>query len=119
MTIVQPRFNKNLMVGTTAIIRQSSPPPMPDPSVDAGLRGLVQAEIRVRTLEKDLHSGLYGGAAPNAIETLWHLLEKLKTADGIAWFCSATRVPGKSWCPQHGVGIHELPRPKVSHDRTR
>ena len=52
------------------------------PSVDAGLRGLVQAEIRVRTLQKDLHSGLYGGAAPNAIETLWHLLEKLKTADG-------------------------------------
>jgi acetylornithine deacetylase/succinyl-diaminopimelate desuccinylase-like protein len=52
------------------------------PSVDAGLRGLVAAEIHVRTLKKDLHSGLYGGAAPNAIETLWHLLERIKTADG-------------------------------------
>ena len=58
------------------------------PSVDAGLRGLVQAEIHVRTLKKDLHSGLYGGAVPNAIETLWHLLEKLKGPDG------KIRIPG-------------------------
>ncbi len=58
------------------------------PSVDAGLRGLVQAEIHVRTLKKDLHSGLYGGAVPNAIETLWHLLERLKGPDG------KIRIPG-------------------------
>ena len=58
------------------------------PSVDAALRGMVAAEIRVRTLRKDLHSGLYGGAAPNAIETLWHLLERLKGPDG------RIRIPG-------------------------
>src|SRR6266853_2001343 len=58
------------------------------PSVDTALRGIVHAEIRVRTLKKDLHSGLYGGAAPNAIETLWHLLEQLKGPDG------KIRVPG-------------------------
>jgi acetylornithine deacetylase/succinyl-diaminopimelate desuccinylase-like protein len=58
------------------------------PSVDAGLRGIVQAEIHVRTLVKDLHSGIYGGAAPNAIETLWHLLERLKAPDG------TIRIPG-------------------------
>jgi len=58
------------------------------PSVDAALRGIVHAEIHVRTLEKDLHSGLYGGAAPNAIETLWHILEALKGPDG------RIRVPG-------------------------
>ena len=58
------------------------------PSVDAALRGLVAAEIRVRTLKKDLHSGLYGGAAPNAVETLLHLLEKLKGPDG------KIRIPG-------------------------
>lgn len=52
------------------------------PSVDAGLRGLVSAEIHLRTLKKDLHSGIYGGAAPNAIETLFHLLERLKGPDG-------------------------------------
>ena len=58
------------------------------PSVDAGLRGMVAAEIHVRTLRKDLHSGMYGGAAPNAIETLWHLLERLKGPDG------KIRIPG-------------------------
>jgi len=58
------------------------------PSVDVALRGIVQAEIRLRTLKKDLHSGLYGGAVPNAIETLWHLLERLKGPDG------KIRIPG-------------------------
>ncbi len=58
------------------------------PSVDVALRGIVHAEIHVRTLKADLHSGLYGGAAPNAIETLWHLLERLKGDDG------RIRIPG-------------------------
>jgi len=58
------------------------------PSVDAALRGMIHAEIRVRTLRADLHSGIYGGAAPNAIETLWHLLERLKGEDG------RIRIPG-------------------------
>ena len=58
------------------------------PSVDAGLRGLCQFEIEVRTLRADAHSGLYGGAVPNAIETLWHLLEQIKGPDG------RIRIPG-------------------------
>ena len=58
------------------------------PSVDAALRGIIHAEIHVRTLKADLHSGIYGGAAPNAIETLLHLLEKLKGDDG------HIRIPG-------------------------
>jgi acetylornithine deacetylase/succinyl-diaminopimelate desuccinylase-like protein len=58
------------------------------PSVDVALRGLIQSQIHVRTLEKDQHSGLYGGAAPNAIETLWHLLEGLKGPNG------TIKIPG-------------------------
>jgi acetylornithine deacetylase/succinyl-diaminopimelate desuccinylase-like protein len=52
------------------------------PAVYTALRGLCYAEISVRTLERDLHSGSYGGVAPNAIETLVRLLAKLKDADG-------------------------------------
>ena len=44
--------------------------------------GLCYAEISVRTLERDLHSGTYGGVAPNALETLVRLLARLKDADG-------------------------------------
>jgi acetylornithine deacetylase/succinyl-diaminopimelate desuccinylase-like protein len=52
------------------------------PSVETGLRGLCYTEIEVRTSQTDLHSGLYGGAAPNAHEALVQLLAKLKSPDG-------------------------------------
>jgi len=52
------------------------------PAVYTALRGLCYAEISVRTLQRDLHSGTYGGVAPNAIETLLRILAKLKDADG-------------------------------------
>jgi acetylornithine deacetylase/succinyl-diaminopimelate desuccinylase-like protein len=58
------------------------------PSVETGLRGLCYAEISVRTSKTDLHSGLYGGAAPNAHETLVRILAALKGADG------RIRIPG-------------------------
>ena len=58
------------------------------PAVYTALRGLCYAEISVRTLQRDLHSGTYGGVAPNAIETLVRILSQLKTANG------EIRVPG-------------------------
>lgn len=52
------------------------------PAVYTALRGLCYAEISVRTLERDLHSGSYGGIAPNALETLVRMLGALKAANG-------------------------------------
>ncbi|HEY8256600.1 MAG TPA: dipeptidase [Gemmatimonadales bacterium] len=52
------------------------------PAVYTALRGLCYAEISVRTLQRDLHSGSYGGVAPNALETLVRILSELKGADG-------------------------------------
>jgi acetylornithine deacetylase/succinyl-diaminopimelate desuccinylase-like protein len=52
------------------------------PAVYTALRGLCYAEISVRTLERDLHSGTYGGVAPNAIETLVRILSRLKAESG-------------------------------------
>ncbi len=52
------------------------------PAVYTALRGLCYAEISVRTLERDLHSGTYGGVAPNALETLVRILAGLKDEDG-------------------------------------
>ena len=49
------------------------------PGIYTALRGLCYAEISVRTLERDLHSGTYGGVAPNAIETLARILCQLKS----------------------------------------
>jgi len=52
------------------------------PAVYTALRGLCYAEISVRSLQRDLHSGSYGGVAPNALETLVRILSQLKSADG-------------------------------------
>ena len=52
------------------------------PAVYTALRGMCYAEISVRTALSDLHSGLYGGAVPNALETLVRLLSQLKDDSG-------------------------------------
>ncbi|MGH9593086.1 MAG: dipeptidase [Bryobacteraceae bacterium] len=52
------------------------------PTLCVGLRGLVYTEIEARGPARDLHSGMYGGAAPNAIFGLVELLGKLKDANG-------------------------------------
>ncbi|MGZ8392342.1 MAG: M20/M25/M40 family metallo-hydrolase, partial [Gemmatimonadales bacterium] len=52
------------------------------PAVYTALRGLCYAEISVRTLERDLHSGSYGGVAPNGLETLVRILSQLKSPTG-------------------------------------
>lgn len=52
------------------------------PAVYTSLRGMCYAEIAVRTAKHDLHSGEYGGAAPNAHEELCRLLVRLKGPNG-------------------------------------
>ncbi len=53
------------------------------PTLCICLRGLVYTEIEARGPSRDLHSGLYGGAAPNAVFGLVELLAKLKDAQGV------------------------------------
>ncbi len=53
------------------------------PTLCIGLRGLIYMEVAARGAGRDLHSGLYGGAAPNAIYGLIEVLAKAKNADGV------------------------------------
>jgi acetylornithine deacetylase/succinyl-diaminopimelate desuccinylase-like protein len=53
------------------------------PSLCIGLRGLVYMEVEAFGPAKDLHSGNYGGAAPNAVYALVELLSKAKNAQGV------------------------------------
>lgn len=52
------------------------------PTLCIGLRGLIYMEVEATGPMRDLHSGLYGGAAPNAVFGLIELLGKVKDADG-------------------------------------
>ena len=67
------------------------------PAISAGLRGLVGEEITVTAADRDLHSGLYGGAAANPIHILSRILADLHDADG--------RIP----IPGFYDGVEETP----------
>jgi acetylornithine deacetylase/succinyl-diaminopimelate desuccinylase-like protein len=53
------------------------------PTLCIGLRGLIYMEVEATGPARDLHSGLYGGAAPNAVYGLIELLAKAKDANGV------------------------------------
>ena len=67
------------------------------PSITTSLRGLVYEEVRLTCADRDLHSGLFGGAARNPIHVLADVLSALHKADG------SVAIPG------FYEGVRELP----------
>jgi acetylornithine deacetylase/succinyl-diaminopimelate desuccinylase-like protein len=58
------------------------------PALITGLRGLLYTEIEVVGPRVDLHSGIFGGVAPNPFNSLAHIVAGLKDRDGLV------RIPG-------------------------
>jgi len=52
------------------------------PSITTGLRGLAYWEIEITAANRDLHSGIFGGAVANPILELTKILAQLKDKDG-------------------------------------
>lgn len=52
------------------------------PTVTATLRGMSLVRVRVDTLAGNLHSGQFGGAAPDALAALIRILDSLRAEDG-------------------------------------
>ncbi|MCX4638423.1 dipeptidase [Streptomyces platensis] len=52
------------------------------PTVTATLRGMTLVRVQVDTLEGNLHSGQFGGAAPDALAALIRILDSLRAEDG-------------------------------------
>src|ERR1700753_3380509 len=52
------------------------------PAFNVATRGLVYFHVTVRTGERDLHSGMYGGAALNAAHALVHTLDAVVAGNG-------------------------------------
>jgi acetylornithine deacetylase/succinyl-diaminopimelate desuccinylase-like protein len=52
------------------------------PTICVGLRGIVYGELHVQGARQDLHSGVYGGAAPNPLMAIAEILCALKDANG-------------------------------------
>jgi acetylornithine deacetylase/succinyl-diaminopimelate desuccinylase-like protein len=68
------------------------------PTLCVGLRGLVYTEIEAKGAMTDLHSGIYGGAAPNPLFALIEMISKMKDKNGkvlIPGFYSKVKAPTK------------------------
>ncbi|HLJ50362.1 MAG TPA: dipeptidase [Bryobacteraceae bacterium] len=52
------------------------------PTICVGLRGIVYGEIHVTSARQDLHSGIYGGAAPNSMQAAAEIIAALKGPNG-------------------------------------
>ncbi|MEM9775945.1 MAG: M20/M25/M40 family metallo-hydrolase, partial [Chloroflexota bacterium] len=52
-------------------------------SIEFGVRGVINFELRAKGANQDLHSGNWGGVVPNPLWTLVHLLGTMKNDEGV------------------------------------
>ena len=65
-----------ILISDTSIINNDTP------SITVGLRGLSYLEVEITGPNKDLHSGVYGGAVANPINILTKLIAEMQDEDG-------------------------------------
>jgi acetylornithine deacetylase/succinyl-diaminopimelate desuccinylase-like protein len=78
------------------------------PSISTGMRGLVAFDVHLRTAGRDLHSGVFGGAVPNAAHWAARLVARLHDSAG------RVAVPGfydavRPLTPAERAGFASLP----------
>ena len=72
------KANKSRLSGDIILISDTSIVANDIPSIEAGLRGLSYVEVEVTGPNRDLHSGVYGGAVANPIQVLCEMIASMK-----------------------------------------
>lgn len=72
------------------------------PTLVTTLRGTADLEVRVDALQQPVHSGMFGGAAPDALAALIRMLDSLRDANG------HTKIDGLD-CSQKWEGLDYEP----------
>ena len=73
--------NKGLLKADICLVSDTTMISDKVPSINCGMRGLSYLEVKVTGPNKDLHSGHYGGAVANPINTLCEMIASLHDAD--------------------------------------
>lgn len=68
------KANKDLLKADVILISDTSMLSMENPSIDIGVRGLSYIEVEITAANRDLHSGVYGGAVANPITILAQMI---------------------------------------------
>ncbi len=76
------REHKELLKADIILVSDTSMISMDTPSITCGLRGLAYMEVEVTGPNKDLHSGLFGGAVANPANVLTRLVSQLIDENG-------------------------------------
>lgn len=83
-----------------------------EPTITTSLRGIANVVVHVSTLEGEIHSGVFGGPAPDAITALVHILSTLHDGAG------NTTVEGltndQEWRESVTTAISSAPTPGYS-----
>ena len=75
--------NKEKLACDVILVSDTSLYSMEQPTVTTGLRGLSYVEVEIEGPNRDLHSGLYGGAVPNPINVLSKMIGSLIDENGV------------------------------------
>ena len=73
--------NKHKLAADVVLISDTSMIANDVPSINTGLRGLSYLEVEVTGPDRDLHSGVYGGAVANPINALCEMIASLHDSD--------------------------------------
>lgn len=71
------KANKEKLAADIVLVSDTSMISMENPSIESGLRGLAYMEVEVTGPNRDLHSGVYGGAVANPITILSKMIASL------------------------------------------
>lgn len=74
--------HEDLLGADTILVCDTGNAAVGHPAVTVSLRGMVNVVVRVKALAGEVHSGMFGGPAPDALAALISMLASLRDADG-------------------------------------
>ena len=74
--------NKEKLKADIVLVSDTSMISLENPSIETGLRGLAYMEVEVTGPNRDLHSGVYGGAVANPINVLCQMIASMHDENG-------------------------------------